>query len=409
MYPLRDLMPVVALGIGRMFAPRELYRRDAYVRGITLFAVDTMAAVESLYRWPPVLRALVPLWRPEFRRIAAHLATMQGLVREHVLAAAPGGAGSAADDNNMLAWTQRHAAPAQARDVEYMAYAQLRASLVAVHTSLATLCNVVLDVAARPEYAEPLRQELVDVTASSAVAASSQAAPAAARDAASARSAGVVAAAVAGAVPQLRTKHDLARLVKLDSFLKESQRMNPLTRFTFKRIVTAPAGVTLRDATHLPCSTCFGAANSAISRDKVQWVAPDEFRGFRFFEQAHAARSDRGSSGSTGHGGGGGGTNGSSTANGGEATETAPRVRRSQPQYVSTGVDSMHFGLGKYACPGRFFAAAQLKLIMAYLLLRYDMKLPPGTGRPPNIESNVTTNPDPTKYVLMKRRAGVSV
>jgi hypothetical protein len=70
---VHDLMPIVALGIGRMFAPRELCRCDAYVRGITLFAVDTMAAIELLYRWPPALRVLVPLWRPEFWRIAAHL------------------------------------------------------------------------------------------------------------------------------------------------------------------------------------------------------------------------------------------------------------------------------------------------------------------------------------------------
>jgi hypothetical protein len=37
---------------------------------------------------------------------------MQGLVREHVLAATRGGAGSAANDNNILAWTQQHVAPA---------------------------------------------------------------------------------------------------------------------------------------------------------------------------------------------------------------------------------------------------------------------------------------------------------
>jgi cytochrome P450 len=216
--------------------------------------------------------------------------------------------------------------------------------------------------------------------------------------------AGVVAAA--GAVLQLRTKHDLARLVKLDSFLKESQRMNLLTRFTFKRIVTAPAGITLRDATHLPRDMSLGATNPAFA----QWVASHEFRSFRFFEQAHTVCSDRGSSGNTGRGGGGGGgANGSSTANSVEATETAPHVRRSQPQYVSTSVDSMHFGLGKYVCPGRLFAARQLKLIMAHQLLRYNMELPPGTGWPRNIESNVTSNPDLTKYVLMKRRAGVSV
>ncbi|TFY60306.1 hypothetical protein EVG20_g7469 [Dentipellis fragilis] len=48
-----------------------------------------------------------------------------------------------------------------------------------------------------------------------------------------------------------------------------------------------------------------------------------------------------------------------------------------QPEYLS-------FGHGKHACPGRFFAAVELKAMLAHVVLTYDVRFPPGTGRPPN-------------------------
>lgn len=40
-----------------------------------------------------------------------------------------------------------------------------------------------------------------------------------------------------------------------------------------------------------------------------------------------------------------------------------------------TTTDSLGFGLGNQACPGRFFAVNQLKLILAKLLVGWDMEL----------------------------------
>ncbi|GAW14286.1 hypothetical protein ANO14919_114290 [Xylariales sp. No.14919] len=58
---------------------------------------------------------------------------------------------------------------------------------------------------------------------------------------------------------------------------------------------------------------------------------------------------------------------------------------RSQPgkehlgQLVTTSVDHFGFGHGSHACPGRFFAANELKIALCHLLMKYDWELAPGT------------------------------
>ena len=42
---------------------------------------------------------------------------------------------------------------------------------------------------------------------------------------------------------------------------------------------------------------------------------------------------------------------------------------------VTVTKDSLEFGYGKHACPGRFFAVNEIKLILANLLLRFDFKM----------------------------------
>ncbi len=73
-------------------------------------------------------------------------------------------------------------------------------------------------------------------------------------------------------------------------------------------------------------------------------------------------------------------------------------------QFASTGPASFHFGYGRAACPGRFFVAAELKLVLAHIIMLYDLKLPEGEGRPGNVERPLAAEPDPTKVILMKRR-----
>lgn len=43
-------------------------------------------------------------------------------------------------------------------------------------------------------------------------------------------------------------------------------------------------------------------------------------------------------------------------------------------QLVSATAERLAFGFGKHACPGRFFAAQELKTMLAHVLLKYDIE-----------------------------------
>lgn len=45
-------------------------------------------------------------------------------------------------------------------------------------------------------------------------------------------------------------------------------------------------------------------------------------------------------------------------------------------QFVTTSPEHMAFGHGKHACPGRFFAANEAKVILVYLLAKFDWQWP---------------------------------
>lgn len=43
--------------------------------------------------------------------------------------------------------------------------------------------------------------------------------------------------------------------------------------------------------------------------------------------------------------------------------------------FVTTSPDQIGFGHGVHACPGRFFAANEIKITSTFMLLRYDWKI----------------------------------
>lgn len=50
---------------------------------------------------------------------------------------------------------------------------------------------------------------------------------------------------------------------------------------------------------------------------------------------------------------------------------------------VTAAPDHLVFGYGRHACPGRFFALAEIKLILAHMILTYDIKLENDVQTPP--------------------------
>lgn len=52
-------------------------------------------------------------------------------------------------------------------------------------------------------------------------------------------------------------------------------------------------------------------------------------------------------------------------------------------QFVSTSPEYLAFGHGTHACPGRFFASNEMKIVLAHLIMNYDWMIvedkPPGS------------------------------
>lgn len=69
-----------------------------------------------------------------------------------------------------------------------------------------------------------------------------------------------------------------------------------------------------------------------------------------------------------------------------------------------TDKNHLHFGHGKYACPGRFFAVLEMKMILARMLVEYEFKYPEGQGRPRNLTMDENVLPDPAARLLVRKR-----
>ena len=76
----------------------------------------------------------------------------------------------------------------------------------------------------------------------------------------------------------------------------------------------------------------------------------------------------------------------------------------SRAHLVSVSPQHFGFGHGLHACPGRFFAANEVKIAMAHILLKYDWKHAEGSAdlKPLVIGSNLSHNP--AIKLLVRRR-----
>lgn len=75
-----------------------------------------------------------------------------------------------------------------------------------------------------------------------------------------------------------------------------------------------------------------------------------------------------------------------------------------QHQLVTTGTDNLGFGHGQHACPGRFFASNEIKIVLCYLLIQYDWRLEPGKSALPDLEFEHVRNANPGTVVQYKSR-----
>ncbi|CAG2014307.1 unnamed protein product [Fusarium graminearum] len=167
------------------------------------------------------------------------------------------------------------------------------------------------------------------------------------------------------------TSNALQGMKKMDSFLKETLRVHPATMASFQRKVLKP--FTLSNGQVIPAGLMIEIPAVAVNSDPYIFPHADEFDPLRFYRIRTQAKDE-------------------------SFVENA-----ANNQFVSVNQSSLTFGYGRHACPGRFFAANEIKMILAHALLRYDVKLVGSeTRRYPNIEFAHMSIPDPSRKLLFK-------
>ncbi|KAK0638097.1 Cytochrome P450 monooxygenase pyr3 [Lasiodiplodia hormozganensis] len=162
------------------------------------------------------------------------------------------------------------------------------------------------------------------------------------------------------------SKASLYKLKLLDSCMKESQRLTSVNALSLMRYVHN--NVTLSDGTQLPKGSVIAVPQFHMS-DPANWgTDASRFDGHQFLRM----REQQGNEGKW--------------------------------QFVSTSPDHYAFGHGQHACPGRFFASNEIKIVMVHLLLKYDWKFKDGQTEQPKSMSDTDFMPDPEAVILCKER-----
>ncbi|TFK98075.1 cytochrome P450 [Pterulicium gracile] len=328
--PLLAMRDIVCRISNRLFVGLPLCRDPDWMDLNIQFTIDAFQNAEKIKKWPDLFKPIVGRYysphQRAYRRAYKHIGpTVQERIDTWGEKEAP---------NDLITWLLENA-PEDRRTVEHLLMAIIVVNMAAIHTSSNTFAYVLFHLASHPECVEPMLQEVEQVTEEMGW-----------------------------------TKAAMNMMRKVDSFIRESQRISNLGSFSMRRTVIHPSGFTFSDGTHLPKGTLVLVATAAIHLDEKNFVNPAEFDGMRFAKMRE----------------------------GGEREDSA------RHQMVNTNGTNLSFGNGRHACPGRFFAANELKAMLAHVLLNYDVKMKDDGQSCGNYEWDFQMVPTAEKILWRKRK-----
>ncbi|KAL8668637.1 MAG: hypothetical protein Q9168_006743 [Polycauliona sp. 1 TL-2023] len=340
-------LQIVGRTSARIFVGKELARNALWLETSIDFARCIFLGSGILKVVPAVIRPIAALFSPYMWRIRRHHRNARKVLIPEILRrrqqAAATADWKANKPNDMIQWLEDASDGLDAKP-ERIVDRQLGMSFAAIHTTTNHLANVIYDLAARwDEYGPELRAEVEEVLAET---------------------------------DGQWKKTTLTKLSKMDSFMKESQRLNPPSALSFNRKLQTSYTIPSSSPPYtLAKDSYIAVAAGPISSSESVYESPAMFDGFRF----HRMR-------------------------------TGPGGSAQSHQFVTTGLESMTFGHGKFACPGRFFASNESKIILALLLMKYEIRFEgqekgAEMTRPKNMIFADACFPDPNVKVLFKRRA----
>jgi cytochrome P450 len=234
------------------------------------------------------------------------------------------------DDSNVLCWLVE-TAKGKDRNPETLAHVEILLALASVHTTLLRMVNVLYDITSDPGCYAELQSEIDNMSDDWNI-------------------------------------NSYANLEKLDSVLRESQRMSPPTTLGMKRLFKQP--FTFSNGVHVKKGTYVCLPIYAIENDTMHTVNPERFDGLRNYRLRQYAEENK----------------------------------KQEHAFSSPSRTSLNFGYGKTACPGRFFASLVIKMVFVRILPEYEFRFLPTKSRPHNIMVHEFLFCWPWQKMLVRKR-----
>ncbi|KAJ7185024.1 cytochrome P450 [Mycena filopes] len=338
---------IVARVANRAFVGKELCAVDEYLDSANDFAMAVGVSGIILHFFPKFMRPAVA-WLvtiPNRRASGISMKHLEPLVEQRIIdmrAKAADPTYPFEEPNDFITWMVRESfkrTTEHETSVFGLAYRIVLLNFAAITTTTITVTNAVLDI-----WSSPPSQNVVEILREEAER-------------------------VLAEHKGEWTKAAIAKLVRLDSAIRESARVSSIggagmARRT-KRDVTLPNGLVV------PKDNCVGVSMHGLHFDPEYYPSPYEYDAFRFSRPRE------------------------------EAALSAEKVHMNE-DLVTTSVHWLPFGHGIHACSGRFFAANNVKLMLAHLLLNYEIK--PFDVRPVNPSfSDMQVVPRHAEMVIRRR------
>lgn len=343
------ILQLVARISSRVFLGEELCRNPDWLRVTKEYTVASFNAAEELRQWSLPMRPIVNRFLKSCRTAQSMVKEARVIIRpviekRYAARAAAAAAGKEyVESNDAMDWF----ASADYKQHYDAAMFQLVLSLAAIHTTTDLLSETLFRIAKHPEIIPALRKEIIEVYKEYGW-----------------------------------EKTALYKMKLLDSTIKETQRVKPIslgktdipiydrTTITNNTIVAmariVKEGFVLSDGTVLKKGQKI-AVTSTHFRSASNHENPDTWDPYRFVRMRENP-----------------------------ATQNASHL-------VSTTPEHNAFGHGQHACPGRFFAANEIKVALLGILIKYDFELPENV-EPRVYENGTALVSDPISCLRFRRR-----
>jgi len=233
--------------------------------------------------------------------------------------------------NDLLQWLMEGSEDSQ-RNVNNIASRVLAVNFAAIHTSSNSFTHALYNLAANPQYIQDLRDEVEPIIKEEGW-----------------------------------SKVSVGKMHKLDSFMKETQRIHGVGLVNMIR--KAMKDLTFPDGTVIPKGAFVAVATYPMHFDNEVYENAEVFDPWRFANMR---------------------------------TEDSDGAKHLFPV---TSPNYLVFGHGRHACPARFFVASMLNTMLAHFVISYDIKLEQNaTQRPRNVKIGETITANPTARIMIRRR-----